>query len=173
MTALLSLRETPRNPEIELAEVPSPRRMAPWTAALALRTSREDHDQPLATGRLVVLHDPDEQIGWNGTFRLVAQLRAQIDTEMGGDPLLGEAVWSWAHDCLNRAGAGYHDMTGTITRELSESFGGLQLRGATLHVELRASWTPATPYLGEHLRAWSDLLCRTSGIAPQHYLEEA
>lgn len=173
VTALLSLRDAPRNREVELEEVPPPRALAPWTAALALRTVREDHEQPLASGRLVVLHDPDGQLGWNGTFRVVAQMRAQIDPEMGGDPMLGEGVWSWARDSLDDAGAGYHDLTGTVTRELSESFGGLHLRGATLHVELRASWTPETPQLGEHLRAWSDLLCRTSGITPQHYLEEA
>ena len=172
-TALLSLRDASRNPEIDLEEVPAPTRMAPWTAALAMRTLSEEHGQPLASGRMVILHDPNGQPGWNGTFRLVAQLRSQIDPEMGADPLLGEAVWNWAHDCLEDAGAGYHDINGTITRELSESFGGLELRGSTLHVELRASWTPATPYLGEHLQAWCDLLCKTAGIVPQHYLEEA
>lgn len=173
VSALLSLREAPRNPEVELEEVPAPRRLAPWTAALALRTVREDHDQPLASGRFVVLHDPATQPGWNGEFRIVAQLRTQIDPEMGSDPLLGEAVWGWAQDCLVDAGTGFHDLTGTVTREVSESFGGLRLRGSVVHVELRASWTPATPHLGEHLVAWSDLLCRTSGITPSHYLEGA
>ncbi len=171
VSALLSLREAPRNPEVELEEVPAPGRLAPWTAALALRTVREDHGQPLASGRLVVLHDPGTQPGWNGEFRVVAQLRTQVDPEMGSDPLLGEAVWGWALECLDDAGAQVHDVTGTVTREASESFGGLHLRGAALHVELRASWTPATPDLGEHLVAWSDLLCRTSGITPSHYLE--
>jgi hypothetical protein len=173
LTALLSLREQARNPEVELEEVPPPRRLAPWTAAIALRTAREEHGQPLASGRFVVLHDPAEQIGWNGTFRLVAQLRTQIDSEMGSDPLLGEALWAFAGESLDEAGAGYHDLTGTVTREFSESFGGLELRGAVLHAELRASWTPVTPWLGEHLRAWSDLMCRASGITPRHYLEEA
>lgn len=173
VTALLSLRDQARNPDVTLEEVPPPRRLAPWTAALTLRTVREDHGQPLSSGRFVVLHDPDGQPGWNGTFRLVAQVRSQIDAQMGEDPLLGEAVWAWAGDCLEDAGAGYHDLTGTVTREMSESFGGLVLRGAQLHVELRASWTPATCYLGEHLQAWSDLLCRMSGITPRPHLEEA
>ncbi len=172
LTALLSLRDQRRAPEVEIAEVPPPRRLAPWTAALAVRTRREEHGQPLASGRFVVLHDPEEQIGWNGTFRIVAQLRAQIDAEMGADPLLGEALWAFAGECLDDAGAGYHDLTGTVTREISESFGGLELRGATLHAELRASWTPVTPYLGEHLQAWCDLLCRASGITARHYLEQ-
>lgn len=173
VSALLSLRGAPRNPEVELEEVPPPRRLAPWTAALAMHTVREEHDQPLASGRLVVLHDPATQPGWNGEFRVVAQLRTQIEAEMGADPLLGEAVWGWALDCLDDAGADFHDVTGTVTREVSESFGGLRLRGAVVHVELRASWTPTSPRLGEHLVAWSDLLCRTSGITPSHYLEGA
>ncbi len=172
LTALLSLREHPRNPEVDLEEVPPPRGLAPWTAAIELRTVRQEHDQPLASGRFVVLYDPDEQIGWNGTFRTVAQLRAQIDPEMGRDPLLGEAVWAFAAESLDDAGAGYHDLTGTVTRELSESFGGLRLRGARLHAEVRASWTPETPWLGEHVRAWSDLMCRISGITATHYLEQ-
>ena len=89
VTALLSLRDAARNREVILEEVPPPQRLAPWSAALAMRTVREAHHQPLGSGRLVVLHDPEGQVGWNGQFRLVAQLRSQIDTEMGGDPLLG------------------------------------------------------------------------------------
>lgn len=162
--ALLSLRDVQRIPAIHLSEVPAPRALAPYTAALSLHTQEEDHDSPLATGRFVILHDPDSQAGWNGTFRLVAQMRTQIDEEMGADPLLSEAIWHWCHDCLEEAGAGYHSLTGTVTKEVSESYGGLVLTGSRLCVELRASWTPVTPYLGEHLHAWMTLMGRTSGI---------
>ncbi len=171
VTALLSLRDSPRDPHVLLEEVPPPRRLAPFTAALAMRTRDENNEQPLASGRLVVLHDPQGQVGWNGTFRLVAQLRSQIDPEMGHDPLLGEAIWGWAAECLDEAGAGLHDLTGTVTRELSESFGGLVLRGSSLFVELRASWSPNTAHLGEHLQGWADLMCRTSGVITEHFLE--
>lgn len=164
--ALMSLRDAQRIPGIHLSEVPSPRALAPFTAALSLHTEAESQDMPLATGRFVVLHDPNGQVGWNGTFRLVAQMRTQIDADMGADPLLSEALWHWAHDCLEEAGAGYHSLTGTVTKEVSESFGGLILTGSTLGAELRASWTPVTPYLGEHLTAWMTLMGRTSGVVP-------
>ncbi|QWW20444.1 DUF3000 domain-containing protein [Schaalia sp. 19OD2882] len=171
ITALYSLREAATNPLVQYEEVPSPTRLAPWTAALALRTIAEDHSQPRSSGRFVVLYDPEGQPGWNGEFRLVAQLRSQIEPEMGEDPILPRGVWNWAHDCLEEAGAGFHDLTGTVTRELSESFGGLELRGATMHVELRASWTPNTPWIGEHLNAWADLMCRSSGALATTFLE--
>ncbi len=172
MTSLLSVREAALDAPVEIEEVPPPSRLAPWTAALAMRTHEEEHSQPRSSGRFVILHDPAGQVGWNGTFRLVAQMRTQIDAEMGADPLLSEAIWNWAHDCLDEAGAGFHDLTGTVTRELSESFGGLELRGATLHVELRASWTPNTAYIGEHLSAWMNLMRRTAGISDVQHLNE-
>lgn len=107
MRALLSLRQADHLPHILLEEVPSPRRLAPFTAALAMRTTDEDEaGQPLSTGRMVILHDPVEQIGWNGTFRVVAQMRAQVDSEMIGDPMLSEGIWGWMLDCLDTAGAG-------------------------------------------------------------------
>lgn len=170
VTALMDIRDAASNPLIEYEEVPSPPRLAPYSAAIALRTVAEDHEQPRSSGRIVILHDPEEQLGWGGTFRIVAQLRSQIDPEMGFDPLLSEAVWNWAHDSLEEAGAGYHSLTGTVTRELSESFGGLELMGATLFVELRASWTPNTSYVGDHLKAWTSLMCRTSGVDADHHV---
>ena len=170
--ALLSLREAPGLPRILLEEVVPPSRLAPFTAAVAMRTIDEDDvGQPLGSGRLVVLHDPDGQIGWNSTFRLVAQLRAQIDPEMGADPLLAEALWGWTQDCLDDAGAGYHDLTGTVTRELSEAFGGLVLRGSNLFVEIRASWSPNTYFIGEHMVGWAALIRRTAGVVPSLFLE--
>ncbi|WP_026461030.1 DUF3000 family protein [Schaalia suimastitidis] len=171
IASLTSLRDGATHPGIEYEELPSPTRMAPWTAAVGLRTRAHDFGQPRSAGRLVILHDPEGQAGWNGSFRIVAQMRSQIDSDMGHDPLLSEALWQWAHDCLDEAGAGYHDMTGTVTREISESFGGLILKGATLHVELRASWTPNTPYLGEHLQAWAMLMLRSAGVESSLHLE--
>ena len=54
-----------------------------------MRTIDEDPaGQPLSTGRMIVLHDPVEQIGWNGTFRIVCQMRTQVDADMAIDPML-------------------------------------------------------------------------------------
>lgn len=170
--ALLSLRQIDRLAHILLEEIPSPRRLAPYTAALSMWTTDEDETgQPLSSGHMVVLHDPVGQIGWNGTFRLVCQLRTQIDSDMIADPLLAEGVWGWTIDCLDGAGAGFHDITGTVTREMSEAFGDLELRGSSLFVDVRASWTPNSEYLGEHLSGWADVMRRTAGIVPTRHLE--
>ena len=170
--ALLSLRQASHLPHILLEEVPPPRRLAPFTAALAMRTIDEHSaGQPLSTGRMVVLHDPVGQLGWNGTFRIVCQMRTQVDSIMAVDPMLSEGVWGWMLDCLDGAGAGFHDITGTVTREMSEAFGGLELRGSSLFVEVRASWTPNSEYLGEHLFGWADAMRKTAGIVPTRHLE--
>lgn len=165
-TALLSLRDAPRISALHLAEVPSPQTLAPYTAALSIHTEAQKSDEPVASGRVVILYDPDTQPGWNGRFRIVAQLRTHIETEMGADPLLSEALWHWTHDCLEESGAGYHSLIGTVSKEVSESFGGLILTGSDTCVEMRASWTPNTPYLGEHLYAWMTLIGRISGVLP-------
>ncbi|WP_277064032.1 DUF3000 family protein [Schaalia cardiffensis] len=169
--ALLSLREAPRHPKVVFAEAPGPSRLAPYTAAIVMRTLDEEFDEPLATGRLVILYDPDGSPAWNGTLRLVAQFRSHIDPEMSADPLLAEALWAWTDECLTEAGADYHDLSGTVTREISESYGGLVLRGSTMNVEMRASWTAASCALGEHLNAWTDVMLRTCGVSSQRFLE--
>ena len=168
MRALLSLRQADHLPHILLEEVSPPRRLAPFTAALAMRTTDEDEaGQPLSTGQMGILHDPVGQIGWNGTFRVVSQLRAQIDADMMGDPLLAEGVWGWTLDCLHAAGAGLHDLTGTVTREMSETFGGLELRGSSLFVDVRASWTPASADVSAHLTAWAEFAGMVCGLDPE------
>lgn len=164
-TALLSLREARLTPTLHVEEIPAPRKIAPWSAALSIHTLAQHNDSDLASGGFIILHDPDRQPGWNGTFRIVAHMRTQVDPEMSADPLLSEALWNWAHDCLEEAGAGYSQLTGTVSKETSEVFGGLTLTSSRLYVELRASWTPTTPYLEEHLNAWLTLIERTSGIA--------
>ena len=90
---------------------------------------------------------------------------------MAVDPMLSEGVWGWMLDCLDGSGAGFHDITGTVTREMSEAFGGLELRGSSLFVEVRASWTPNSEYLGEHLFGWADAMRKTAGIIPTRHLE--
>lgn len=167
-TALLSLRETTIHHGLLIEEIPAPTGLAPYTAALALHTHQHNHDTPLASARFVILHDTHTRADWQSTFRLVAYMRTQIDPEMSADPLLAEAIWHLAHDCFDEAGAGYRHLTGTVTREISESFGGLTLTDTNEYLELRASWTPATPYLGEHLTAWTTLLARASGLSPQY-----
>jgi hypothetical protein len=55
---------------------------------------------------------------------------------------------------------------GTVTRVVSETFAGLAERGATVEMEIRASWTPTGSDMGVHLQAWADLLCTVAGLPP-------
>lgn len=163
IAALTSIRQVSDFRGCTLEEVPAPRTLAPYAAALRAFTIADDGFHPLATGRFVILFDPLTQPGWNGPMRIVTHVRSQMDAELGDDPLLGEVIWSWAHDALDNAGANLHDMNGTVTRELSETFGGLELRRSGLEVEFRASWTPATFDLGPHVCAWLELIARCAG----------
>mgnify|MGYP001819137308 FL=1 len=165
--ALLSLRGHRLRPELHLEEVPPPTRVAPY--ALALNAEINPTPEPetmLGSGRFVVLYDPDGQDAWNGSFRVIVMCRAQLERELGADPFLGEVGWAWLTDALRDEGADYHSLSGSVTRVLSESFGGLELRDAAVEIEIRASWTPASPDLNAHLRAWALLSCSAAGLPP-------
>ncbi|MGC5627165.1 DUF3000 domain-containing protein [Georgenia sp. Z1344] len=168
--ALLSLREPRLRREVHLEEVPAPARLAPFTAALTAEITSSpgdlDPDAFLGHGRFVVLHDPAGQEAWQGTFRVVVLARARLEEEMGADALLGEVAWSWLCESLVSQGAGFSQLSGTVTRVLSETFGGLELAGGDVEVEVRASWTPHTPELGPHLAAWAELACTVAGLEP-------
>ena len=165
--ALLSLRGHRQRPEVRLDEVPAPTRIAPYALALTAELNpTTDAETLLGSGRFVVLHDPEGQSAWNGTFRVIVMARAQLEDELGADPLLGEVGWAWLTDALAAAGAGYHSLSGTVTRVLSESFGGLALRDREVEIEVRASWTPNTTDLGPHLMAWTALASSAAGLEP-------
>ncbi|WP_448060174.1 DUF3000 domain-containing protein [Cellulomonas hominis] len=167
--ALRSLRGVDLRSEVHLEEVPGPARIAPYSAALTadVRATRRDPDAPeLASGRFVVLFDPDGQEAWDGSFRLVTLVRATLEPEVGADPMLGEVAWSWFADALASAGLDAHAAGGTVTRVLSQSFGALDERPELVELEMRASWTARDEDLGVHLRAWGTLLCTIAGLPP-------
>jgi len=165
--ALLSLRGHRLRPELHLEEVPAPTRIAPFALALTGEVNRtRDPDDILGSGRFVVLHDPAGQEAWNGSFRIIVMGRAQLEPELGQDPMLGEVGWAWLTDALEECEADYHSLSGTVTRVLSETFGGLLLSGGDVEIEVRASWSPGTTDLSSHLRAWALLLSHVSGLPP-------
>lgn len=165
--ALLSLRGNTWRPEVHLEEVPPPTRIAPWALALTAEINpTTDPEDMLSNGRFVVLHDPDGQDAWNGTFRVVVLVRAQLEQELGADQMLGQVGWTWLTDSLREAGAEHHSLSGTVTRVLSETFGGLELRDQEVEIEMRASWTPTTLDLGPHLRAWVAATAWAGGLPP-------
>lgn len=162
--ALASVRAVRPRPDVDLHEVPGPQRLAPHTAAFTAEIVQ--HERELATGRLVLLHDPSGQEGWHGTFRVVTYLRAELEPEMAADPLLVRVGWTWLVDALESHGAAYRAPAGTVTRSSSESFGALAQRPNTDEMELRASWTPEGNDCGVQVRAWCDALATAVGLPP-------
>ncbi|MFI9271646.1 DUF3000 domain-containing protein [Kitasatospora sp. NPDC052896] len=151
-------------PEVELSPAPAPRRLAPYSWAVTASVELEGEE--LADGRLVLLHDPAGQESWHGTFRLVSMVRAELEPEIAGDPMLSEVGWAWLMDALQSHGAIASEPSGTVTRCASQYFGGLADRASTTEIEVRASWTPTDGRFERHLTGWADLLCVCAGLPP-------
>ncbi|WP_055481293.1 DUF3000 domain-containing protein [Sphaerimonospora mesophila] len=162
--ALETLRPAEVRPEIELEEIPAPQRLAPYSGAVGASVYRDDDE--LAVGRLIMLFDPDGQRGWEGPFRLVAYVRADMEPEITSDPLLGPVAWSWLTEALDSHGAAYAAAGGTVTRAVSEGFGNKADDPVSTELELRASWSPLDEDLSPHVAAWCDLMCLAAGIPP-------
>jgi hypothetical protein len=129
--------------DLSFEDVPAPKRLAPYATAMAAAVQRDGAD--VAWGRLVLLYDPDGQEGWDGVFRLVAYVRAEVEPEMAADPLLGEVGWSWLSEALDQHVPGYAQPSGTVTRVITEGFGAKRDELPLTGFELRASWSPTPP----------------------------
>ncbi len=184
LDALAGLRRAARRSEIRLEEVPAPSRLAPFAVALGAEVFEATlppltpvhgparslvvapDPEELATGRFILLYDPAGSEVWNGRFRIVTYIRAQLEADMGNDALLGSVAWTWLVEALQNRGARHHSAGGTATRILSESYGMLGDRPDTIDIELRASWTPDTSDVQRHLEAWTDMVCTFAGLPP-------
>ena len=178
-SALRSLRAAVGRSELRLEEIPAPARLAPYAVALEAevldavmrsrapqRAAAAPDSGELATGRFILLHDPEPPAVWQGTFRIVTYIRARLEPEMAEDSLLGSVAWTWLVEALEKHGADYTAAGGTATRVLSESFGTLAGRRESIDIELRASWTPASSAVRSHLEAWADMVCTFAGVPP-------
>ncbi|GLW64149.1 hypothetical protein Arub01_23930 [Actinomadura rubrobrunea] len=157
----------PIRPELDLEEMPAPQRLAPYAAALSGSVYRDvgaDAETEVATGRLIVLYDPEGRNGWTGGFRVVAYIRADLEPEIAADELIGSVAWSWLLEALEPAG--YAGVSGTVTRAVSESFGDKRGEPSTTELELRASWSPTGDDLTGHVLAWCQVMCTTAGLPP-------
>jgi hypothetical protein len=161
--AVEQLRNARVRPEVALEQMPAPQRIAPYARAVTADVIVEGEE--LATGRLVLLHDPAGNEAWQGTFRCVAFARAEIEPEMITDPLLPAVGWSWLTDALLAYACDFSAASGTVTTVMSEGFGGMAEDGSKAEIEIRASWTPAGD-LGPHVEAWAELLCTAAGLPP-------
>jgi hypothetical protein len=184
--AFMAGRDAQASRELQFEDVPAPKRLAPFATAIAATIERDDAD--VAWGRLVLLYDPDGQQGWDGFFRLVAYVRAEVEPEIAADPLLGKVGWSWLSEALDAHVPGYAVPSGTVTRVITEGFGAKADELPLTGFELRASWSPAGPEgprgssgprgagqrqsdlglldLSAHIAAWCDCLSAAAGLEP-------
>lgn len=150
--------------DLVVEEIGSPQRIAPHSIAISAELLLDDEE--LATGRLILLHDPVGNDAWGGTYRIVSYARADVDLDMVADPLLPDVAWSWMNDALETHGASHGHLAGTVTASYGKAFGDMEGSEDRAEVELRSSWTPTLgnrdPLIG-HLRAWQDLLGLVGG----------
>lgn len=164
--AVDALTATVLRREVQLTALRAPQRLAPWSHAVAADVLGPDGSE-LATGRLVLLHDPDGADAWDGTLRLVAYASAEIDPEIGVDILLPTVGWSWLTEALTERGAAHRAAGGTVTQTTSTRFGDIAGPVTSVSIEIRASWTAEDASLDRHLLAFSDLLCTAAGLPPE------
>lgn len=160
---------TPR-PEVVLEEVPAPQKLATYAFAFSADVSNGklgDEEDELASGRFVLLHEPGGQESWEGEFRCVTFVRADVDTAMQQDPLLPEFGWGWFLSALAAADCTITAPSGTVTRVSSASFGKLSPRDDGSEIEIRASWTPVindASELIQHISGWCTLIAEVAGL---------
>ncbi len=170
--ALQQVKAVSPRAEFVIDEAPAPQRLAP--SAVALSAEMADLDSDAATGRLVLLHDPDGVDEWEGSFRVVIFVRGELEPELADDPLLYDVGWSWVTEALEANGCHCGEFGGTVTRTSGRSFGTMAERPPDGFVEIRASWTPRedpetglpVDDLGVHVAAWFDMLSQAAGLPP-------
>jgi hypothetical protein len=163
--AVSSLRSVPVRDEIEVGEIRPPQGLAPYAFAVAMdcRGAGAEH----ATGRLILLYDPEAQAAWGDEhLRIVAYIRAEVDAEVAVDPLLPEVGWSWLTEALEHHSAACTALGGTVTRTSSSRFGAIPGDRHADDVELRASWTPLDQELAAHGEAFCEVLAVAGGLPP-------
>jgi hypothetical protein len=162
---------TPRV-EVSLIEVPAPQKLATFAFAFSADVSNgllADEENEIANGRFVLLHEPGGQATWDGEFRCVTFVSADLDPVMQEDPLLPEVGWSWFLESLERNQCVFNAPSGTVTRVSSASFGKLSPRKDEAEVEIRASWTPIITEpleLIKHIESWCNLISEVAGLPP-------
>src|SRR3954452_7199431 len=162
--AVDGLRAAAPRPELLLEEIAAPQRLAPFSFALSATVLRSGDE--VASGRLILLHDPAGHEAWHGDLRLVTLVTAELEPDMAGEELLPAVAWTWLIDALEQHAATYTAIGGTITQTASTRFGELAGPAPTADLEVRASWTPTTDDLTAHLHGWCAMLASTAGLPP-------
>lgn len=167
LSAVEALEATVVRPEVRIRPLRPPQRLAPWSHAIGAEVL-DGAGEELATGRLVVLYDPEGHDAWNGVLRLVAFASAEVEADIATDPALPEVGWSWLIGALAERGAAHTAAGGTVTQTTSSRFGDIADASSTVRsVELRGSWTALDSDLGPHVLAFADLLSQAAGLPPE------
>jgi hypothetical protein len=165
--AVASAESAVFRPELDITTIPSPEGIAPfakaWSATVTPQ-AREHGDQ--GTSRLVLLHDPSAPPAWSGVWRMVCFAKAPLDQTMSEDPLLPEVAWSWLIDALHAHGAEFDRAAGTASTIVSTGLGEMQTEEKGAEMELRASWSPRSADIADHLDAWAEFVCMLAGFPP-------
>lgn len=152
-------------PEISLDSAPAPAKLATFTTAILADVDVAGEE--VASGRLVILHEPKGHESWDGTVRFVGFVRSELETELVTDSLLLEVGWTWVEDALSQRDTHPVALSGTVSRAGSQSFGDIAEREPEGSVEIRVSWTvPETDEIEKHILAWCDMLSSTAGLEP-------
>jgi len=152
---------------LDIGALPAPARLAPYSHAVSVNLAGPDGRAEVATGRLILLHDPDGVAAWDGTLRIVVFATCEMENEIAGDPLLPEVAWTWLTDSLESAGAGFTALGGTVTATSSTRFGDISGPSRTDDLEIRASWTALDTDTAPHLTAFTELLASAAGLPPE------
>ncbi|MCU1689767.1 MAG: hypothetical protein JWN20_1695, partial [Jatrophihabitantaceae bacterium] len=80
LAATHSIDTTRVRDEVRITSLRPPQRLAPWSHAVAADVIGADGEE-LASGRLVILYDPDGHEGWEGVLRLVAYASAEVEED--------------------------------------------------------------------------------------------
>ena len=164
------LLDVPIRPEFSIEQAPSPQRLAPQAFTLTADAVTEGPSATVgahvesASGRFVVLHDPDGVDEWEGNHRIVIFARCDVEPELLADPLIHEVAWSWVTEALDN-----HEVAqvgGTVTVSSGTSFGSMAQRPGDGLVEIRASWTPLDDDLTVHMCSWIEILATLAGLPP-------
>lgn len=121
------LREARDTNNVSISEIPAPAKLAPYSYALGAEVTADENFiaasgesiEELATGRIVVLFDPEAPEEWEGSFRIVSYIRAELEHELGNETMLGHVAWSWLEDALEANDCELLAAGGTTTRVLS------------------------------------------------------
>ncbi|WP_182360365.1 DUF3000 domain-containing protein [Tomitella gaofuii] len=161
--------------EIALGPIRPPQRLAPYSYAVGAEVRHDDADAaPVpeqsegdAFGRLILLYDPQGDDAWNGTFRLVSYVQADLDSAVASDPLLPEVAWSWLQEALQQRGVVINSLGGTVTSTTSVRYGDIAGPPRAHQLEMRASWTPDQAAITAHVEAFCELLAQAAGLPPE------